>query len=121
MALKMYNLNGLENVLILILIDVLLYIYTCTTTMQNMLEQGPDLWRWFDTTQFIVPLCSPNTCKDVFNPNITTFQCFSLWTFNSNLGHVNIINSFSTTFSIMHRTVTATGIIIIIKMFMLIL
>ena len=21
-----------------------------------------------------VPLCSPNTCKDVFNPNVTTFQ-----------------------------------------------
>ena len=27
------------------------------------------------TTQFpYIPLCSPNTCKDVFNPNITTFQ-----------------------------------------------
>ena len=21
-----------------------------------------------------VPLCSPNTCKDVFNPNVTAFQ-----------------------------------------------
>ena len=43
--------------------------------MQNMLEQGPDFWCWFDTTQFsYIPLCSPNTCKDVFNPNVTTFQ-----------------------------------------------
>ena len=43
--------------------------------MQNMLEQGPDFWCWFDTTQFsYIPLCSPNTCKYVFNPNITTFQ-----------------------------------------------
>ena len=40
-----------------------------------MLEQGPDFWCWFDTTQFsYIPLCSPNTCKDVFNPNVTTFQ-----------------------------------------------
>ena len=23
-----------------------------------------------------VPLCSPNTCKDVFNPNVTTFQSY---------------------------------------------
>ena len=21
-----------------------------------------------------IPLCSPNTCKDVFNPNVTAFQ-----------------------------------------------
>ena len=43
--------------------------------MQNMLEQGPDFWCWFDTTQFsYIPLCSPNTCKYVFNPNVTTFQ-----------------------------------------------
>ena len=43
--------------------------------MQNMLEQGPDFWCWFDTTQFLyIPLCSPNTCKYVFNPNVTTFQ-----------------------------------------------
>ena len=40
-----------------------------------MLEQGPDFWCWFDTTQFsYIPLCSPNTCKYVFNPNVTTFQ-----------------------------------------------
>ena len=43
--------------------------------MQNVLEQGPDFWCWFDTTQFsYIPLCSPNTCEDVFNPNVTTFQ-----------------------------------------------
>ena len=46
--------------------------------MQNiMLEQGPDFWCWLDTTQFsyiYIPLCSPNTCKYVFNPNVTTFQ-----------------------------------------------
>ena len=37
-----------------------------------MLEQGPDFWCWFDTTQFsYIPLCSP---KYVFNPNVTTFQ-----------------------------------------------
>ena len=40
-----------------------------------MLEQGLDFWCWFDTTQFsYIPLCSPNTCKYVFNPNVTTFQ-----------------------------------------------
>ena len=40
-----------------------------------MLEQGPDFWRWFDKIQFsYIPLCSPNTCKDVFNPNVTTLQ-----------------------------------------------
>ena len=40
-----------------------------------MLEQGPDFWCWFDTTQFsYIPLCSPNTCKYIFNPNVTTFQ-----------------------------------------------
>ena len=40
-----------------------------------MLEQGPDFWCWFDTTQFsYIPLCSPSTCKYVFNPNVTTFQ-----------------------------------------------
>ena len=39
-----------------------------------MLEQGPDFWRWFDTTQFsYIPLCSPNS-EYVFNPNVTTFQ-----------------------------------------------
>ena len=39
------------------------------------MEQGPDFWCWFDTTQFsYIPLCSPNTCKYVFNPNVTTFQ-----------------------------------------------
>ena len=39
-----------------------------------MLEQGPDFWCWFDTTQFsYIPLCSPNTFKYVFNPNVTTF------------------------------------------------
>ena len=44
-------------------------------SMQTMLEQGPDFWCWFDTTQFsYIPLCSPNTCKYVFNPNVTTFQ-----------------------------------------------
>ena len=37
-----------------------------------MLEQGPDFWCWFDTTQFsYIPLCSPNTCKYVFNPNVS--------------------------------------------------
>ena len=43
--------------------------------IENVLEQGPDFCRWFDTTQFsYIPLCSPiNTCKDVFNPNVTTF------------------------------------------------
>ena len=40
-----------------------------------MLEQGPDFWCWFNTTQFsYMPLCSPNTCKYVFNPNVITFQ-----------------------------------------------
>ena len=40
-----------------------------------MLEQGPDFWCLFDTTQFsYIPLCSTNTCKYVFNPNVTTFQ-----------------------------------------------
>ena len=34
--------------------------------------QGPDFWCWFDTTQFsYIPLCSPNTCKYVFNPNVS--------------------------------------------------
>ena len=47
--------------------------------MQNMLEQGPDFWRWFNTTQFFVPLCSPNTCKDVFNPNCAEGLHFSLF------------------------------------------
>ena len=43
--------------------------------MQIMLEQGPDFWCWFDTAQFsYIPLCSPSTCKYVFNPNVTTFQ-----------------------------------------------
>ena len=31
----------------------------------------------FDTTQFsynIIPVCSPNACEVVFNPNGTTFQ-----------------------------------------------
>ena len=37
--------------------------------MHNVLEQGPDFWFWFNTTQF-----SPNTCKSVFYPNVTTFQ-----------------------------------------------
>ena len=33
------------------------------------------LLRWFDTTQFsYIPLCSPNTCKGFFNPNVTIFQ-----------------------------------------------
>ena len=30
---------------------------------------------WFDSTQFsYIPLCSPNTCKDVFNPNLMHFS-----------------------------------------------
>ena len=40
-------------------------------------SKDPDFCHWFDTTQFsYIPLCSPNiaTCKDVFNPNITTFK-----------------------------------------------
>ena len=41
--------------------------------MQNVLEQGPDFW-CFRYNSVFVPLCSPNTCKDVFNPNVTTFQ-----------------------------------------------
>ena len=37
-----------------------------------MLEQGPDFWCWFNTTQFsYIPLCSPNTCKYVFNPHFS--------------------------------------------------
>ena len=40
--------------------------------MQNMLEQGPGV----GLIQLIsyIPLCSPNTCKFVFNPNVTKFQ-----------------------------------------------
>ena len=45
------------------------------TNINAKYEQGPDFWCWFDTTQFsYIPLCSPNTCKYVFNPNVTTFQ-----------------------------------------------
>ena len=62
---------------LLILIDVLLHVQQYYLSMQNMLEQGPDhdFWCWFDTTQFsYISLCSPKTCKYVFNPNVTTFQ-----------------------------------------------
>ena len=36
-----------------------------------MLEQLLALVRY---NSVFVPLCSPKTCKDVFNPNVTTFQ-----------------------------------------------
>ena len=36
-----------------------------------MLEQTFALVRY---NSVFVPLCSPNTCKRVFNPNVTTFQ-----------------------------------------------
>ena len=39
-----------------------------------MLEQGPDFWCWFDTTQFSYHCVHPNTCKDVFNPNVTILK-----------------------------------------------
>ena len=42
--------------------------------MQNVLEQGPDFLALVQYNSVFVPLCLPNTCKDVFNPNVTTFQ-----------------------------------------------
>ena len=43
--------------------------------MQNGLEQGPDFCCWFDTTQFSYQCVHLyNTCKGVFNPNVTTFS-----------------------------------------------
>ena len=50
-----------------------------------------------------LPLCSPNTCKDVFNPNITTFQlnCAEGLHFSAFL-HYNMIDD--TVFSVqMHE------------------
>ena len=38
-----------------------------------MLEQGPDFWCWFDTTQFSYIYTIVFT-QYVFNPNVTTFQ-----------------------------------------------
>ena len=35
------------------------------------MEQGPDFWCWFDTTQFSFHCVHR---KDVFNPNVTAFQ-----------------------------------------------
>ena len=49
-----------------------------------------------------VPLCSPNTCKDVFNPNVTAFQSncaeglhFSAFHCNSNNNNNNNNNNCS--------------------------
>ena len=40
-----------------------------------MLEQGPDFWSWFDTTQFsYIPVYPIHANNYVFNPNVTTFQ-----------------------------------------------
>ena len=39
--------------------------------MQNVLKQTFALVQY---NSVFVPLCSPNTCKGVFNPNVTTFQ-----------------------------------------------
>ena len=46
------------------------------------------------------PLCSPNTCKDFFNPNVTTFQSncaeglhFSPFHYNSNNAGLSACNS----------------------------
>ena len=46
--------------------------------MQLVLERGSiDKPLTFDVgliQSVFIPVCSPNTCKDVFNPNVTTFQ-----------------------------------------------
>ena len=55
----------------------------CTTiilSMQNVLEQGPDFLGLVRYNSVFIPVCSPtyyyirNTCKGVFNPNVTRFQ-----------------------------------------------
>ena len=46
--------------------------------MQNVLEQGPDFWCWFDKTQFSCHCVHAiHACKDVFNQML-------LYTFQSN-------------------------------------
>ena len=42
---------------------------------------GPWLLVLVRYNSVFVPLCSPNTCKDVFNPNVTAFQCIVALTF----------------------------------------
>ena len=40
--------------------------------MQNVLEQGPDFWCWFNKTQFLCHCVhSIHACQDVSNPNVT--------------------------------------------------
>ena len=40
--------------------------------MQNVLEQGPDFWCWFDKTQFSCHCVhATHACKEVFNPNVS--------------------------------------------------
>ena len=85
-----------------------------------MLEQGPDFWCyqckicWNKALTFgvgsiqlsfriYIPLCSPNTCKYVFNPNVTTFQsncaeglhfsAFIIIIINTFINNINIINN----------------------------
>ena len=49
---------------LLILIDVLLHAQqSVIIIMQNMLEQGPDFWCWFDTNSVFVPLVHPIHAK----------------------------------------------------------
>ena len=54
--------------------------------MQNMLEQGPDYWRWFDTIQFSYHCVHSIHAK--VNPNVTYISVklchFSAFHNNSN-------------------------------------
>ena len=43
--------------------------------MQLVLEQGSiDSPLTFDVGLIFIPVCSPNACKGVFNPNVIIFQ-----------------------------------------------
>ena len=47
---------------------------TCTTILIIMDGTRPWLLVLVRYNSAFVPLCSPNTCKDVFNPNVNAFQ-----------------------------------------------
>ena len=45
------------------LLILIYYIHNNNNNHANMLEQGPDLWRWFDTTQFSCHCVHPTHAK----------------------------------------------------------
>ena len=47
---------------------------TCTTILIIMDGTRPWLLVLVRYNSVFVPLCSPNTCKDIFNPNVTAFH-----------------------------------------------